>query len=284
MSKFRLALDEIDKVDLLKDNAAEVIHNIIATKFKNLPIFGVDLTVNNPLVRSRYLGDKTDFHYDIQDYSYHPKPNDVKIGRANLPEQQIFYGSRYRETSLAEIRFLNAFREKKFARYSLGRWEVKQKLYLGAIVTPEIIRNNDAKELFGLADYIEKTEADLKNNKEIGDFLEVYKYFAKKYIEQIHKGEEHKYKITAVFSNFVYSKLYFPNGNITDGILYQSVQYPKHFNVALKKDVVDQNKIQLTFAARQNYIKTGNTEYKEETSIDAVKIDYSTNKIIWHSH
>ncbi len=276
MTHIQQTLQKIDSIDLTQDDAIDTIYKIVSTELRKLPIFMTDLIVGEPLVRSRYLTDKEDFHHTIQDYSYNPFPEYIKVGRANYVGQQIFYGSRFRVTSLGEVRFIYANREKDEARYSLGRWEVRDKLQLAAIVTPELIRKHNAKELFGLADFIEETEQEYKNDPDLSGFIDIYRYMASKYTEAVQEEEEHKYKITAVFSNFIYSKL-----PIADGILYQSVQYPENFNVAIKKEVVDRNKIQLTFAARQKYLRTGHLNYKEDESIQTTNIDYKTGKITW---
>lgn len=276
MTHIQQTLQKIDNIDLTQDDAIDTIYKIVSTELRKLPIFMTDLVVGEPLVRSRYLTDKEDFHHTIQEYSYNPFPEYIKVGRANYVGQQIFYGSRFRVTSLGEVRFIYANREKDEAKYSLGRWEVREKLQLAAIVTPELIRKHNAKELFGLADFIEKTEQEFKNDPELSGFINIFRYMASKYTEAIQEGEEHKYKITAVFSNFIYSKL-----QIADGILYQSVQYPENFNVAIKKEVVDQNKIQMTFAARQKYLRTGDLNYKEDESVQTTNIDYKTGKITW---
>lgn len=276
MSEIEKIIQEIEDVDLIKDNAIDIIHKIISIKLKRLPIFITDLKVGEPLVRSRYLNDNEDFHRLIQDYSYHPNQDYIKIGRANLEGQQIFYGSRFRITSLSEVRFIYSNREKEYSRYSLGRWEVMEKLNLAAIVTPELIRKYNTKELFDLADFIESKEKEYENDDELKDLMKLYRYFTEKFAEPIKEGEEFKYKITGVLSNFIYSRL--PNA---DGILYQSVQYPEHFNVALKKEVIDQNKLKLTFAARQKYVKVGHLNYREDESIDATSIDYDALKVNW---
>jgi hypothetical protein len=41
-------------------------------------------------------------------------------------------------------------------------WEIRQRLKLAAIVTPELIRKHNTIELFGLADYIEHAEQQVK--------------------------------------------------------------------------------------------------------------------------
>lgn len=276
MSYIIEAIEEIEKVNLQSEKAIDIIQGIISKRLRKLPIFMNDLIIGEPLIRSRYLKDEEDFHYKIQDYSYNPKPEDIKIGRANLEGQPIFYASRFRITSLAEVRFIYANREKDLARYSISRWEPKQKLQLAAIVTPELIRKHNTKELFGLADFIDETEQQYKNDKELAGFLDIYKYMADKYTEAIQEGEEYKYKITALFSNFIYSRL-----PVAHGILYQSVQYPENFNVALKKEVVDQAQIELTFCAKQVYKRTEGLNYREENSIQAKSIDKENGIIIW---
>jgi hypothetical protein len=136
MSYIIETIEEIEKVNLKSEEAIDIIQGIISTRLRKLPIFMNDLIVGEPLIRSRYLKKEEDFHYKIQDYSYNPEPEHIKIGRANLQGQPIFYASRFRITSLAEVRFIYANREKDLARYSISRWEPKQKLQLAAIVTP----------------------------------------------------------------------------------------------------------------------------------------------------
>jgi hypothetical protein len=276
MSEVQSAIEEIEQIDLRQENAVEQIENIVKTKLRKLPIFLTDLKAGEPLVRARYLKDDEDYHYLVRDYSYNPFPEYIKIGRANYAGQPIFYGSRFRVTSLGEVRFIYANREKDEARYSLGRWEVVEKFPVAAIVTPELIREHNAKELFGLAEFIEEVENDYKNDKDMAGFIDIYRYMAKKYTEPIQEGEEHKYKITAIFSNFIYNKL-----PIANGILYQSVQYPENFNVALKKDVVDASKIKLTFCAKQKFLRIGHLHYREDASVQTDKFDYDNGKVIW---
>jgi hypothetical protein len=187
-----------------------------------------DLIVGEPLVRSRYLTDKEDFHHTIQDYSYNPFPEYIKVGRANYVGQQIFYGSRFRVTSLGEVRFIYANREKNEARYSLGRWEVRDKLQLAAIVTPELIRKHNAKELFSLADFIEQTEQKYKNDQDLSGFIDIYRYMASKYTEAVQEGEEHKYiNLTnmkkILLLGFLFSVTHFGN-------IYAQAEHPAYLH------------------------------------------------------
>jgi hypothetical protein len=266
----------LESVDLKSADAVSQLQKIISTQLRNLPIFLTDLKVNERVVRARFIDEKEGFHKQIKDYSYNPYPDKVKIGRANLESQQIFYGSRYRVTALGEVKFIYANRMRDYAHYSLGGWDLVGKLDLAAIVLPGEIRKHNAKELFGLADFIEGKANELKNDPVSGGLLEVYEYMSMKFREPIQEGEEHKYTITAVFSDFIYSKL-----KIADGLLYQSVQYPENFNIALKKEVIDNNKLQLMFAVRQKFERTCHLEYKEVDSIQATNIDLNTAIITW---
>ena len=73
MSQIQAAIEEIDKVELQRDDAVSVINEIIKIKLKKLPAFMTDLKVGEPLVRSRYLTEKEEFHHSIQDYSPSPQ-------------------------------------------------------------------------------------------------------------------------------------------------------------------------------------------------------------------
>lgn len=92
MSQIEQAIQEMEKVDLQRDDAIGILEKIISEKLRSLPIFMTDMITGDPLVRSRYLNEKEDFHHSVHDYSYNPFPEQVKIGRANYKGQQIFYG------------------------------------------------------------------------------------------------------------------------------------------------------------------------------------------------
>ncbi|WP_291097456.1 MULTISPECIES: RES domain-containing protein [unclassified Flavobacterium] len=276
MSNIDHIIKKIEAVDLKDEKAIEILENILSSNINKLPIFLTSFAVGKSLIRTRFLSDKEDFHHSIADFSYNPNPMYVKIGRVNYCEQQIFYGSRFRATSLGEIRFIYANKVNNKARFSIGKWEVKRKLRLAAIISPELINHHNAEELFGLAEFIKETEEKFINKEEFKEYIEIYKYIAKKFTEPIQENEEYKYKITAVFSNFIFSKF-----KDIDGIIYQSVQYPVHFNIALKKNVIDLNQIQLTNASKQTFAIENKIHFKEQETIEASKIDYVTNLINW---
>lgn len=276
MSYVQEVIAELEKVNLENEGSQSVIQEIISTKLQKLPIFLNDLKTGEPVVRARFMVDPDNLPTSIQDFSFNPNRDNIRLGRANFAGQQVFYASRFRITSFAEVRFVYANREKEKTSYAISRWEPTTKLNLAAIVTPELIRKHNSTELFGLADYIEQIEQKHKNDPEMSGFLDIYRYMSQKYTEAIQEGEEYKYKITAVFSNFIYSKL-----PIADGILYQSVQYPQNFNIALRKEVVEQAKIKMTFCAKQDFIRTGGLNYKEVNSIQATEINHEKNSVIW---
>ncbi len=67
-----------------------------------------------------------------------------------------------------------------------------------------------------------------------------------------------------------------------DGILYSSVQYEKEgMNLALKPDVVKENKIKLIGAFRRTSHRTSMDIYHDSKPIITKCIDYETGRIIW---
>src|SRR5438094_22408 len=153
MTYIQSVLKEIDSVDLKKEDSIALIENIISTRLLKLPVCLNEMKVGEPVIRSRQLTGEEDFHHFIKDYSYNPNPEYIKLGRANYNGQPIFYGSRFRITSLAEVRFIYANRDRDEARYSIGRWDVKEQLQLAVITTPELIRKHNSTELFEIADF-----------------------------------------------------------------------------------------------------------------------------------
>lgn len=272
MSVIRDVLFQIEAIDLKKETALSEIENLISTKLKSLPAFK-DTFDFEAVIRARPLVEGKSFHELISDYSYNPDVEKIKVGRANYPNEQIFYAAKNRITSMAEVRFIYANREKEIARYSYGRWDTKS-LDLAIVIDTSKVKQYQATNLYHISNFIEECQRDYENDKEMGDFIEIYKYMAEKFVTPIREGEEYKYKITAAFSKFIFNRL--PD---CDGILYQSVQYPKEFNVALKPSVIESEKVKLSFAARQTYKKVGYNHFEETESINTTDIDYSNGTV-----
>src|SRR5580658_5076147 len=204
MEDFRQVLANIVSVNVKAPEAADMLTEIVSSRLRRLSVMMIEMPIGEGLVRARRLETDEKFHYKIMDYSYNPEPWSIKIGRANLPGQQVLYTSRNRVTALGEVRFIYTNREKRFSRYSFGRWDVSDRLQLAAIVDPDAIYERESGELFGLADFINETLKGVRNDPTLAGVEEVYKYMAGKFTEPIKEGEEDRYKVTAVFSNFVY--------------------------------------------------------------------------------
>ncbi len=72
MIQIQQILKKVEDIDLKKDNAVNLIHEIISTELKELPAIltylDVDeIDVDEILVRSRFLCQTEDFHFKIQD-------------------------------------------------------------------------------------------------------------------------------------------------------------------------------------------------------------------------
>jgi len=268
MSNIKDILFQIEAIDLTKETALSEIENIVSTKLKSLPAFK-DTFDFEAIIRARPLEEHENFHELITNYSYNPNVQKIKVGRANYPNEQIFYASKNRCTALAEVRFIYSNREKEIARYSYGRWDITKPLDLAVVIDVSKVKQHQTTDLYHIAEFIEQCQNDYKDDSEIGGFVEIYDYFAKKFATPIKEGEEYKYKTTAAFSKFIFNRI--PD---CDGILYQSVEFPSEFNVALKPSVIDTGKVKLTFAARQTYNKVGNNHFKETESKNTTDIDY----------
>ncbi len=276
MSEITEGILELEEIDLKSDEALSQIENIISNKLKKLPSFRVDLALNTFVIRARYLNDNTENFYCINDLSFNPNKSNIQIGRANYQNQQIFYAATNRITALTEIRFVNNLIGKNIAKYVFSKWEIIKPLQLVVIVDHETVQKHNALGLLGISDFIIQNAKDFKDNSEIADFLELYKYISKKFVEHVPAGQEFKYKITAAFSNFVYNRI--PQ---CDGIVYQSVQYPEEFNVALKSNAIIDEKVKLHSAYRQKIRKISETDFQECESLISKSIDYNTFKIEW---
>jgi hypothetical protein len=276
MMNIQKGLAELESIDLRDKNASQQIDQIIIERFKKLPSFQCNFADNSAIIRTRKLDENLDFFHNIEDYSYNSDIDKIKIGRANYEKQPIFYGSTDRITSLAEVRLLYNNGDEETSRYVISRWDIISPLQLTVVIDPIKVLKHQAPELIGIAKFIEKCQNDFKDDDEISDFIEIYKYFSAKFAEPVKQGEEYKYKLTAGFSNFIYSKL-----KTCDGIIYQSVQYPLKFNVALKSDAIDNGKLKLTFAARQTFKMTGHLEFEEIESVHTQGFDYDSGKILW---
>jgi hypothetical protein len=275
MSVINDVLFQIEAIDLTNETALSEIETLISTKLKSLPAFK-DAFAFEAIIRARPLEENQKFHELITNYSYNPDIQKIKVGRANYPNEQIFYASKNRCTAMAEVRFIYANREKEIARYSYGKWDITKPLDLAVVIDISKVKQHQATDLYHISEFIEECQNDYKDDPEIGGFIEIYDYMAQKFATPIQEGEEYKYKITAAFSKFIFNKI--PE---CDGILYQSVQFPKEFNVALKPSVIDSEKIKLTFAARQKYNRVGDNHFVETESINTTLIDYSQGSVMF---
>jgi hypothetical protein len=79
MTLIQRTLQKIDKVDPNSEDAIDTIHKIVSTELRKLPIFMTDLFVGEPLVRSRYLTDKEDFHHTSRTILTIPFRNTLRL-------------------------------------------------------------------------------------------------------------------------------------------------------------------------------------------------------------
>ncbi len=233
-----------DVRDRLEHVDYDLIYQSIADlkdKFVPTALLKKDTTIDRVRIN------KTDDPFKkIEDVSYIHDEDILKkyvgFGRANLPGQAIFYGSiitqqieqprvaAYFETSEL-VRQLNDTEivEEKF---TLSRWRVKEDIeLLEMIFTDEALEVNE---------YVRNSLDDKLNklsNMPLKDhYVEQGRFFSNEFARMdVGPGEDHKYKITAAYMNYICEKA----GLL--GISYPSVptEY-KGQNVALFPKAVDE--------------------------------------------
>jgi len=270
-------IENIELVDLLDDDAYDKVYKILNTQIGKMGTFAFDLNYHPDLFycRARIMKNVKDYFDEISDHSYNPKLNLIKMGRANIKEQQILYLGRTRPTALAEVNIIENQKDKKLVSYGISRWQPIKQLKIVAVVDPTTIDQIEADEIRDLQETVRTVRKELIKTNQNG-YLKLYEYFGSKFRELIVKGEEHKYKITSAFSNMVFDL----NKNI-DGIMYQSVKLPQYYNLAIKKDKVDEYYFKPSHFVKNIYERENITKLKDVAIEVAKSFDESKNTIEW---
>src|SRR5688572_5682146 len=235
LEQVKSAIKEIESLNLKTEDAYDNIVYILRGKLGKCPIFAFQLDPHPDLyyMRARILENVNDTYSTISEHSYNHSPKKVRLGRANLPEQQIFYIGRVRITSLAEVNIIENKMEEETVAYSLSRWRPNKTMKFAAIINPDTIDLMESEEVKGFLSFVKNTYESQKESENIG-LVYLYKYFAEKFTEPITKEESHKYKLTCAFANLVYN--FYDN---VAGLMYQSVKFPQTYNLAVRKEFID---------------------------------------------
>lgn len=271
-------IKEIESIDLRTSEGQEKFNSIIETRVIRGGAFKLTINPHSNLyyVRARIINEKDDYFRTIDDHSYNKKyPQYIKRGRANFPEQAIFYAGRNRITALAEVNIIDNKKEEKIVAYGISRWVINKPINLIAILNPDTIDQINCGELNGFIDFVKDTY-----NKQIGTqnegIIEFYKFLSEKFTERIVDGEEHKYIITSTIANQIFNKL--PD---VGGLLYQSVKWPDTYNLALKPEYIDEEFIIPSHFFKETFVRKNVIDLKEVKMEQAKSFDKEKNLVEW---
>lgn len=269
-------IDEIESVSLESEFAYEIFYKIFRTKLTKIALIGFDLDPHPELfyVRARPLEGLSDHFLTISDHSYNPDPKSIKYGRANLPGQQVFYIGRTRATSLGEVNIIENRKEEKEVAYSLSRWKNAKKMKFAAILNINKVDMLDCDELNGFLAYFKQNYITFEN---LG-YIEFYKYMSDKFSEIVLRGNENKYKLTSAFANFMHE--IYPG---ISGLMYQSVKLPQSYNLAVKKDSIDENYFLPTMFIKNTFFRKNIIELEEVELKIASNFDVNRNLVEWNN-
>ena len=201
---------------------------------------------------------RTGWHEDNEEqYSYPHDKKFVKLGRANLLEDPIFYGSvTDTSTNVFESSGINAMEiaDKAFEnghcrmRITMSCWRTKRPLIVFPVIHPSLY-NDLAKEnnLFvaKLINGYEEHRAEWSREEAIDDLTlqindKIYEYWSGEFQRQIIDGN---YQKTAYFTKIMLNEQHkwSKERKIYDGILYPSHKTYGRIgcNIAVRQDVVD---------------------------------------------
>jgi len=168
----------------------------------------------------------------------YPPTSKVKLGRANIPEKSIFYGSVGCHSTILELE------PKQGDRLAISKWRVKRNLNLVCVgYTENAFKGKSGINRFEELPWIKQHAADHLSHKQGNQF--VHEFLAREFTKKVTTGNEWQYKISAAISKLVMNALSFgingaPAIEIA-GILYPSTPNEANTdNLALKCSIADQ--------------------------------------------
>lgn len=267
-------IENINMIDFEKSWAYEKVVQYILS-IEKLPIILFKYPENGLIFRSRIIINK-EFFTNTGDISFPNEKYVPNFARCNRPQQSVFYGSENRPTSYMEfLEYLtiNSMIGETFL-FTIGGWRILKELILVLVYNPN--DNNESNynsyHREGFEDFIKQTPKEYRAGT-----LKFYEFIGKEFAKPV-KENISSYLITTAYTNIVFSE------NRTNGILYPSVPSGGFgFNVALKKDWINEKNIRLENVGVDKFVLTkendGTYNFINIDNKEAKEI--SNNKIIW---
>ena len=271
IDEIKRAISKIKIVDLNSDYAYSNIEKLIKSDLEKLalpsrvfePGLRFHRCCNNYDNEEFQTIDRLSFRNDLE--------NITEFGRANKPNQSIFYSADVRPTAISETN--NAFRGENYKdideiSITTSHWEsikdLKFTLFIGNKNAQE---KNELVRKFSI-DIDTFTKELFKNDSE--KVLEVLNFISDEFAYNTN-GNSNYYKISCAFAQFAYET--------SDGIIYPSLQRQfEGLNFAIKPDSVKE-KLWFINATHDRFKKVGEKEYQHIETRDTIKTE--GNKLIW---
>jgi hypothetical protein len=228
-SESNIALNLLSRIDLNSKGADSEISDLITNKLI-VPYILTMIPKGFYLYRARINETNISFTRR-EEISYNRDTNKIRLGRANLPEQSIFYASHKWETPLLETSpLLTQGIKNGIETFTIGRWLVEESFPLFALI-PNLELLDENIEFFKNYRNLLENDPEL-NNPHAKNHLQ---FFSDQFSIQA-KGNENLYKISSAYFNHVITN----SKERVLGMLYPTVEYYfKDLNVALLPEAVD---------------------------------------------
>lgn len=231
-------IEEIKNLDL-NQLEPEEIYSIIIKKFGGLQITVriVEPQKTISLFRITTHKPKGRMKNFPSCFSYNPKPKD--IGRANLPNEHVFYGSLHPFTCLKEMK------DDLNSTYFLSEWEFtpQEQLNIGLLISNVDLNEESISSM--IADGFERQVKNMFNNQTNNELIEQYWYAIQSFSKLFIEPESKFYPISASIASNWFNQLKKQGGNI-GMLMYPSVTSEnKEINLAVRKDIADHENFKL---------------------------------------
>lgn len=269
MSKLKNGIDKLE--EFVKNGCSIDELFLMFKELGSLPYCLVEIHKDRNIYRARYNGE-TEFFHHPNELSYRKDVENIKnYGRANIPNQSVFYGSivsgeidygvatPVMETSANLRKDIDGVE-----RFTFSKWRVKNDFEAICLLTEESTSVGQFKEMYeGYKEFI-------RNSHEPVLFNKFYTLLEKELSKRVKANSSSEYMISAAFAAYVFKGSRHP-------IIYPSIQsQSKGFNIVLHPSYVDDN-LQLVAAGVGELHKKGkksvfnNLYMSEEITSTAIK-------------
>jgi hypothetical protein len=267
LTQIRIALSKLKIVDLNSLDAYLSIQNIIR---KDIEQFLLPRKIFEPglkLYRSR--NNQDGLFQTIDDLSNRMGlENITEFGRANEPNQSIFYAADVRITAISETNEI--FREENCRNTDISittsQWVTIKDLDLTLIVGNSIAKEkNDLIKSYAID--IMSLVNDICGN-DSDKVFEILSFISEEFAFNA-RNNHNNYKISCAFAQLIYEN--------SDGLLYPSLQREfEGLNFAIKPESVKE-KLRFVCAVHDKFRKMGSNNYKHVETTKTI----TENRLIW---